>query len=66
MTPFEPIIIPPDPALKEIEQATKIANEYRITEDRFTPKEFTRAKSPRFINMKSGFGKLMKHFSGKK
>lgn len=65
ITPFEPIVIPPDPALKEIELATKIAKKYEITEDRFTPKGLTRAKSPRFLDMKNGFGKLMKHFSKK-
>lgn len=65
MTPFEPIVIPPDPALKEIETAGKIAKSMKITEDKFIPKELTRAKSPKFLDMRNGIGKLMKHFSGK-
>ena len=65
MTPFEPIVVPSDPALRYIEIATKTAKKMAITEDRFIPKELTRARSPKFIDMKNGFGKLMKHFSGK-
>ena len=65
MTPFEPIIVPPDPAVKEIEEATRIANKMKITEDKFIPKQLTRARTPKFLDMRNGFGKLMKHFSGK-
>ena len=65
MTPFEPIVIPPDPTLKSFETATKIAKEMQIPEDRFCPKELTKAKTPKFLSMRNGFGKLMKHFSKK-
>ena len=65
MTPFEPIIISPDSTTRNVELATKIAEKYKITEDKFIPKELTRAKSPRFLDMRNGFGKLMKHFSKK-
>ncbi len=65
MTPFEPIVIPPDPALKEIEYAERVANKMQLREDRFVPKEFTRALRPKFLDMRNGFGKLMQHFSKK-
>ena len=65
MTPFEPIVIPPDPALKDIETATRFADKMKITEDKFCPKELTKARTPKFLDMRNGFGKLMKHFSGK-
>ena len=65
MTPFEPIVVPPDPALKELKDATKIAKKMEITEDKFIPKELTKARTPRFLDMRNGFGKLMKHFSKK-
>ena len=59
MTPFEPIVVPPNPSLKEI----KIAKKYELTEDRFIPKNLTKARIPKFLDMRNGFGKLMKHFS---
>lgn len=65
MTPFEPVVVPEDPALKDIRKAAKIAKEMEITEDRFIPKELTSARMPKFIDMRNGFGKLMKHFSKK-
>ena len=65
MTPFEPVVVPEDPALKDIRKAAKIAKEMEITEDRFIPKELTKARMPKFIDMRNGFGKLMKHFSKK-
>ena len=65
MTPFEPIVVPPDPALKKFEEATKSAHKMEITKDKFIPKELTRARSPKFLDMRNGFGKLMKHFSKK-
>ena len=66
MTPFEPIVVPRDPLLKDIEEATRIAKKMEITEDKFIPKELTRARTPKFLEMRNGFGKLMKYFSGKK
>ena len=65
MTPFEPIVVPKNPNLEAIEKATEIANKYAITEDRFIPKASTKARIPKFIDMRNGFGKLMKHFSKK-
>ena len=65
MTPFEPIVIPPDPTLEMIRTAEQTAKKYAITEDKFVPKELTRARSPKFLDMRNGFGKLMKHFSKK-
>ena len=65
MTPFEPIVVPSDPIEREIEAAEKFANKYALTEDKFNPKELTRARSPKFLDMRNGFGKLMKHFSKK-
>ena len=65
MTPFEPIIVPRDPALREIELATKKAKELEITQDRFIPKALTRARVPKFLDMRNGIGKLMQHFSKK-
>jgi hypothetical protein len=65
MTPFEPIIVPKDPTLRNIEKADKIAKKLELTEDKFIPKEFTRARSPKFLDMRNGIGKLMKHFSKK-
>lgn len=65
MTPFEPTVVPPDPTQKKIETTQKIAKSMKITEDRFIPKELTRARSPKFLDMRNGFGKLMKHFSKK-
>ena len=62
MTPFEPIVVPQDPLLKEIEFAEKIAKRYELTEDRFIPKELTKARIPKFLDMRNGFGTLMKHF----
>ena len=65
MTPFEPIVISPDPSLQAIKTAEQAAKKLAITEDKFIPKELTRAKSPKFLDMRNGFGKLMKHFSKK-
>ena len=65
MTPFEPITVPEDPALKDIKKAAKIAKKMAITEDKFIPKELTRARTPKFLDLRNGFGKLMKHFSKK-
>ena len=65
MSPFEPIVIPEDPAKRQIEAAEKIAKKMEITEDRFIPKELTKAKTPKFLDMRNGIGKLMRHFSGK-
>ena len=65
MTPFEPINVPQDPAIKEIEFAAQKAKKLEITQDRFIPKEFTRARIPKFLDMRNGIGKLMKHFSKK-
>ena len=65
MTPFEPITIQPNPSSKEIELAEKIAQKLALTEDRFIPKELSKARIPKFLDMRNGFGKLMKHFSKK-
>ena len=65
MSPFEPIVIPEDPAKRQIESAEKIAKKMEITEDRFISKELTKAKTPKFLDMRNGIGKLMRHFSGK-
>ena len=65
MTPFEPIVIPQDSILNDIRNAEKIARKMAITEDKFIPKELTRARTPKFLDLRNGFGKLMKHFSGK-
>ena len=65
MTPFEPVIIPPDPLIKNIKTAEQTAKKMTLTEDRFISKELTKARTPRFLDMKNGFGKLMKHFSKK-
>lgn len=64
MTPFEPMIIPQAPT-KEVELATKVAKELEITQDRFIPKTLTKARSPKFLDMRNGIGRLMKHFSKK-
>ena len=65
MSPFEPIVIPEDPAKRQIEAAEKIAKKMEITEDRFIPKELTKARTLKFLDMRNGIGKLMRHFSGK-
>lgn len=65
MTPFEPIVVPKDPILEDVERAAKFVQKMEITQDRFIPKELTRARVPKFLDMKNGFGKLMKHFSKK-
>lgn len=62
MTPFEPIVVPQDPALAEIEYAAKLAEKYRLSQDKYTPKEITKAKTPKILDMRNGFGKLMSHF----
>ena len=65
MTPFEPITIQPNSNSREVKQATKIAQKLALTEDRFIPKELTKARIPKFLDMRNGFGKLMSHFSKK-
>lgn len=65
MTPFEPISIPQSLMSKEANIAAKTAKELEITQDRFMPKALTKARSPKFLDMRNGIGKLMKHFSKK-
>lgn len=61
MTPFEPIV-----EFKNPHAGTKNKKPSRIelSKDVFLP-ENTIVKSNPFIRMRNGFGKLMKHFSGK-
>jgi len=65
ITPFEPIIVPQDPAIKQIKEAEQFVKKNSITQDRFIQKALTRARIPKFIDMRNGIGKLMKHFSKK-
>ena len=65
MTPFEPVVVPQDMTQKDIEIAPRKAKELAMKSDRFTPQISTRARAPKFLDMRNGIGKLMAHFSKK-
>ena len=64
MTPFEQIIVPENPHKKDLEEAIHKAKKIGEQPDRFVLPP-TKQKSKSIIDMKFGFGKLMKHFSKK-
>ena len=64
MTPFQPIEVPEDPRKLDLEIALRNAKKVGEQPDvAVLPRTAKKTKS--IINMRFGFGKLMKHFSKK-
>ena len=65
MTPFDPIISFKDPSEPDYQTALRTkSKKFENQSDTFVSKT-VKAKSNPFLKMRNGFGKLMKHFSGK-